>query len=448
MKKLLLLALLFFILFSSPVQAQFFRMKNSEPANYAKDVPVTTDIRVIFNYRINTSMLRRDILFEGTNRNPVPTDVTFSDLEDAVYIHPKEPLKPGTYYTVNLRWITAVSGAVLAEHHSFLHFTTAGGRFHCIGYVVPSELTLAPGGFTDVIYNFIENGGGLAEVMRCKLAYEDLQGRELLSSTEEMKLIINSNQTTKLNSSIAMPRELGTALLGQTLYVRRIFEGLDHDNNRIEIRTGAKVTVGTDGLMAEKLAASVLSPEYGAIVPKNSIIPVQASVSGGPGTEIHGCWVLNGDPMGFFVQKADERGEARVTVSDRAFALKEGVNTLALQVISPDNRKSEDIEYVVSASPVVVPYPLQPKRSVVFDRTLSTAPTFRWSMAHGAVSYKIAIGKTPNPTEWHSVDSNMYTPNWVKWSDLGTGTFYWSVKAVFTGNKEGAPSEAYSFTIQ
>ena len=452
MKFLLTLSIVLCVFFSftDSAQAQWFSVKKSDPAKGEKNVPLNKIIEVHFTEPLNTARINTGLLVEMPSKSPVPVNLTYSEDRKTMYIHPKSMLKRGAYYVITLSTIQSINTKPIHQYHSNIDFTTVGGQFFCVAYATPSEVLISPGGFKDITYSFMEQGGGWGEIMRCSLIYEDSAGRELIRNTEEMKLIIPDKQTVKLNSTISMPVELGNSILGSTIYIRRVFEGLDHDNNRITIRTGVKVTVGHAPQVSSNLNEILIkSPEYGSVIPKESIIPIEGSIRGVPGTQIHGCWLFNGTPMGFFSGNIPESGELKQTISDRAFASKDGFASIALQMISPDKKTSDRIDYMVSASPLNFCVLMQPKSGAIFKKTSSVPPSFRWSMVQGAVSYKAAISQSRDMQNavWVNVDNNIYTPDWVKWSSLGTGTFYWSVRPIFPGNKEGSPASALPFSI-
>lgn len=452
MKFLLTLSVTFCIILSFTVSAhaQWFSVKKSSPAKGEKDVPLDKIIEINFTEALNTSRINTGLLVEMPSKSSVPANLTYSEDRKTMYIHPKSLLKRGAYYVITLSTIESISTKPIHQYHSNIDFTTVGGQFFCVAYATPSEIFISPGGFKDVTYSFIEQGGGWGEIMRCSLVYEDSSGRELIRNTEEMKLIIPDKQTVKLNSTVSMPLELGNQILGQTIYIRRIFEGLDHENNRLTIRTGVKATVGQAPQAATSMNEILIkSPEYGSVIPRESIIPIEGVIRGVPGTQIHGCWLFNGTPMGFFASTIPPSGELKQTISDRSFASKDGYASISLQMISPEKKTSDRVDYMVSSSPLSSCILMQPKSGAIFKKSSSTPPNFRWSMVQGAISYKVAISKSRDIQNavWVNVDNNLYVPDWVKWSSLGVGTFYWSVKPIFPGNKEGDASPSLSFSI-
>ncbi len=436
---------------AQPAQAQWFTVRKSDPQKGQKDVPLDKMITITFSEPLHIININSNLLVEMPSKSPVPANLTYSDDFRTMYITPKSLLKRGTYYVISLAGIKSAKAKEIYNYQESIDFTTVGGQFFCVAYATPSEVFISPGGFKDVVYSFIEQGGGWGEIMRCQIIYEDANGRELLRNTEEMKLILPDKQTTKLSSAISMPADLGKPLLGQTIHIRRIFEGLDHDNNKITIRTGVKATVGEAPSVAISSSNSITvrAPEYGAVIPRDSIIPIEGIIKWQPGSEVHGCWLFNGSPMGFFAATVPASGELKQTISDRAFAQKDGRASVALQMISPDKKTSEKVEYIVSSSPLKAPIIMEPKEGSIFKKTASAPPTVRWSMVQGAISYKIAISanKSMSGATWISADNNFYTPDWVKWSSFGAGTMYCSVKPIYPDNREGEQSAPISFSI-
>lgn len=435
---------------SSSSHAQFFRITSSTPTFGATDVPLNTPIVIHFSESINTHSVPACVFFEGTTTNTVASSITYSDDERTMTITPRVPLKPGTFYVVYLQGIQSTSSTVIAHTKHKIEFTTKGGHLNIMAYVTPSELTLPGGGYKEVTYSFIETGGGLAQLVRDTLIYEDMNGMAISRNVENINIIVQANQTTKYRASISIPNEIGNLKMGQTIIVRRIFEGLDHSGNRLEYRTGVRVNI--TGLTTTSFTVKELSirlPEYGMVVPKDSMINAEARIKVSGSGDLHGTWNIDGQPKVFFVVKSTAGESVQVTSADKAFAEIEGKHTLNLQLISPEKKVSEEIVYIVCSSPVVIPILLCPSQGAAFGGLTGSAPIFRWSMNPSAVAYKIAIGKNKDlkNDEWIRVETNAWTPNWVKWSALGSGTFYWSVKPIFYNEKEGPASEASSFTI-
>ncbi|MDQ7822606.1 MAG: Ig-like domain-containing protein [Candidatus Eremiobacteraeota bacterium] len=440
-----------FLLFTAlPASAQFFNITSSSPRHGSIDVPLDVSLFVNFNHQIRVQSIRKDILFEGTTGKAVPTEVTYSDTEETIYIHPKIPLKPGTYYVIYLQDVQATSSSILHHDHNTIGFTTRGGHLQVATYVSPAELTLPPGGVKDVTYTFIETGGGLAELMQSILVYEDSGGRLLSKSSETMKLIIGGNKTTKFPSSIAIPQDVGTMMKGQTIMVRRTFVGLDHDANKIELRTGARVTITDPTAPSIRInEVAIKAPEYGMMIPKGSIISAEGRIRGIGSGDIHGSFILNGKPLSFFVAKMQNGEMVKVLASEKAFAETEGKNTLSMQLISPEKRVSEEVDYFVATSPSALPILIKPADASSFTLPGGTPPLFRWSSNPSAVAYFIAIGKnrTFAKEDWIKCETNSYTPDWVKWGNLGSGSFYWAVKPIFYNSQEGKESSPFTFTI-
>jgi len=431
-------------------QAQFFNIDKSTPGDNSRDVPVDTPIIVHFNYSLDTISVPRDILYEGSTQNSVPVHVRFEDEDETLLIIPKAPLKPGTYYVINLVGVHSNIGSILNPMRNRVSFTTKGGRLSVVTYVTPNELTLPPGGYQDVVYSFIEAGGGLGEILKCTLIYEDSSGRQISSNSENMNLVLKGNQTTKYRSTVAIPQDVGNFTLGQQIIVRRIFAGLDHESNKFEFRTGVKVNVLNPQAPMGRIAEVTMKiPQAGMMVPKDSIINAEAIVRGSGSGEIHGSWNFDGKPLSFFVLKMANSESVKVTTQDKILARDEGKHTLSVQLISPEKKSSEEIIYIVAASPSPVPVLLKPPQGAAFSGLTSTAPTFQWSQNPSAVAYKVAMGKTKDfkSADWVRIESNTWTPDWVKWSGLGSGTFYWAVKPIFMNNQDGPSSEVGTFTI-
>ncbi|GEM_PF-1927659 len=438
------------VICSTAAWAQFFNIDKSIPGDGSRDVPVDTQIIVHFNYSLDIHSVPRTILYEGTTQKPVPVDVRFDNDEETLLLVPKTPLKPGTYYVINLVGIHSTASALLNPIRNRISFTTKGGRLSVVTYVTPNELTLPPGGYQDVIYSFIEAGGGLGEILQCTLVYEDSGGRQISRNTENMNLVLRGNQTTKFRSTVAIPQDVGSFSLGQTIVVRRIFVGLDSESNRFEYRTGVKVNIlnpqSPTGSITE---VSLKIPQPGMMVPRDSIISAEAIIKGSGSGDIHGSWNFDGKPLSFFVQKMTNSETVKVTTQDKVLAQSEGKHTLSLQLISPEKKSSEEVMYLVSATPSVIPVPLKPPQGAVFSGVASKAPSFQWSQSPSAVAYKVAISRTKDfkNNDWVRIESNTWTPDWVKWSGLGSGTFYWAIKPILLNNQEGPISEVYTFTI-
>lgn len=428
---------------------QFMKILSTSPAHNQKNVPLDQIVVIKFKRPIQTNVVNPNMIFEVQSKSPVKSTISFSDDRKTVFIAPNQPLKRNTYYMVTL-------GTLMSDMDSRdvrtpdLRFCTIGGTFRCIAYTKPSEVILPPGAFIDVLYKFTETGGGIGEIKRCKLSYETLNGQEISNSMNEMKLFIKDKETVTLPASISIPMELGNRLKGSTIYIRRIFEGVDGDNNFFTIRTGIKATIADNvNLSNNNWSVAMTSPEYGSVVPKGSIISVEAKINGIPNSDVHGCWVVNGNPTGFFASKTDMNGVLKQSLSDKFFAVNSGTYSVALQLVTPVKMTSEPIEYIVSASPVNSPILMYPKPSQIFKRSSSQAPSFKWCSVLGAVSYKFAISKKREDSSkvWIDCETNKYTPNWVKWSDLGTGSFYWFVKPVYPDGKVGNESPASMFMI-
>ncbi|MGV8123297.1 MAG: Ig-like domain-containing protein [Candidatus Xenobiia bacterium LiM19] len=438
------------VICSNAAWAQFFNIEKSVPGEGSRDVPVDTPIIVHFNYSLNTISVPRDILYEGSTHRAVPVDVRFEDEDETLLIVPKAPLKPGTFYVINLIGIHSVASALLNPMRNRVSFTTKGGRLSVVTYVTPNELTLPPGGYQDVVYSFIEAGGGLGEILKCTLVYEDSGGRQLSSNTENMNLVLRGSQTTKFRSTVAIPQDVGSFALGQTITVRRIFAGLDHESNKFEFRTGVKVNILNPQAPAGRIAEVLLKiPQPGMMIPKDSIISAEGLIKGSGSGDIHGSWNFDGKPLSFFVQKMTNSETVKVTTQDKVLAQTEGKHTLSIQLISPEKKSSEEVIYLVSSAPSAIPIPLKPLQGAVFSGIASTAPTFQWSQNPSAVAYKVAISRTKDfkSTDWIRIESNTWTPDWVKWSGLGSGIFYWAIKPILFNNQEGPSSEVCTFTI-
>lgn len=453
-RKVLSFAVLsFLVLFLLPggACAQFVRPIGSTPANGATDVPLDTPIRVHFSFSLNNTSVSRDILFEGTTHRVVPTSILFSDDDTTITIIPKTSLKPGTYYVINLHGIASQGSLLIDPWLKNISFTTKGGHLSVITYVSPNEITMPPGGFQDVSYSFIESGGGLAEIMQDTLIYEDSGGRSISKTTEKIQIIIRNNQTTKYRASISIPQEVGNYVMGQTITVRRIFEGLDHEGNRVQYRTGVKVNILNPSMPAVSITAiEIKIPEFGAMVPVDSIIPLEARIRGEGSGDIHGSWNLDGEPKAFFVAKMTNGEAVKVCAAEKAFAQAEGKHRLAIQLIAPEKKKTEEIIYVVCSAPTPTPILLMPEEGAAFSSLTTTPPRFRWSANPSATAYRIALGKSKNfqASDWIPVDTNSWTPDFARWSAMGSGTFYWAVKPVLYNKQEGPVSEAQSFSIK
>ena len=436
---------------ASPASAQWMKSVETIPWQGQKDVPLDQVIVIRFKQRPSKAIVNSDLLYELPSKTPVSTQISYSDDGRTVFITPRAPLRRNTYYSVNIAsLLSEYEGRDIYDKN--IEFTTVGGVFRCIAYSVPPEATIPPGGFRDVVYNFIESGGGLGEVKRCTLVYETEQGQEISRSSEEMKLILKDKQTVKFPSTVSVPKAIGEQVRGKVIYIRRLFEGVDGDGNFFTIRTGIKTLVmepssGTG--MTGLVRASIQSPETGAVVPKGAIVPAKCAISGTPGQQVHGCWIVNGVPCGFFADSLDNNGILRKSFSDKSLAAKEGVNSVALQIISPEKITSEPCEYIVSATPVQIPVLLSPKPSQVFRKGLAQPPTFIWSDVTGAMSYKFTIStKRPDSSsQWISLDVNRHTPDRGRWGGLGSGVFYWAVIPVFPGGKDGTPSAVGTFMI-
>ncbi len=426
----------------SQANAQWMKVVRTNPAKGQKDVPLEQVIMIEFNRPVMRAVANSDLLVELPSKLPVPAVLSFSDDSKTVFITPRAPLKRNTYYSVNL--FSLMSAVEQRNPYvSNLDFITEGGVFKCVCYSTPSEISLYPGGFQDIVYTFMESGGGIGEVKRCSLIYETLDGREISRSSEEMKLLLKDKETVKLPASVSLPREIGESLKGQSIYIRRIFEGVDGEGRFFSLRTGIKTSVALQPPSQGSLSswsASVLSPDYGAVIPVGSFVSAECRIVGTPNSPIHGCWIVNGSPTGFFADSTDNSGVLKKTYTDKSLASNSGTYSIAVQVISPEKFVSDTYEYIVSSSPISSPVLMYPKPSQVFKQNSSSAPTFRWSNAQGALSYKIMISKDRNSGVWIEAPNNMYTPNWVKWSGFGSGVFYWGVKPVFPGGKEGEPS--------
>jgi hypothetical protein len=448
---LLLVSSFFFLLLCGAGHAQSFRMVSVSPKNGAKDVSVDTQIVIRFNYSVNTYSVPRNILYEATTANEMPVDLFFSDGDEKLTIIPRGQLRPGTQYFVKIVGVQATSSALMDVTTPIILFTTAGGNFMVVPFVSPAEVTLPPGGFADATYSFIESGGGIAEVLQIQLIYEDSNGRQISKSAEEVKFLIRSSQTTRHRATVSVPKEVGSFALGQSIMVRRIFIGVDAVGNRIELKTGTKVNVATLDTPALRISeVAVRVPEFGMMIPKDSIIAAEARIKGAGSGDIHGSWSLDGKPLTFFVAKMNNSGTVNVQAADRAFATGEGKHTLSLALISPEKKNSEEIIYLVTTAPSPIPVLLRPAADAVFSSLSGTPPVFRWSQNPSALSYKIALGRnrTFKADEWVKTETNLWTPDWAKWSALGAGTFYWSVRPVLYNNQEGPVSEPSSFTIK
>ncbi len=451
MKVLNTIAIIFFFLFIcfSNGYCQFMKVVSTVPVNNQKDVPLDQVIVIRFKQPLRKNIANPDLIFEVQSKTPVKSTLSFSDDKRTIFVTPNEPLKRNTYYMVNIT--TLVSDMELRDFYTKdVHFTTIGGNFRCIAYSTPAEITLPPGGFKDVLYKFTETGGGIGEIKRCKLSYETLNGQEISNSMNEMKLFIKDKETVTLPASISIPIELGNRLKGSTIYIRRIFEGVDGDNNYFTIRTGIKTTIADNiNVSNNNWKATVTSPEYGAVVPKGSIISVESVLNGVPNSQVHGCWVVNGTPTGFFAANTDVNGRLKQSFSDKFLAANSGTYSVALQIISPVKMTCEPIEYIVSASPVNSPILMYPKPSQIFKKNSSNTPSFKWASTLGAISYKFAISKKREDASkvWVDCTTNSYTPTWVKWSELETGTFYWFVKPVFPDGKVGNEAPPSMFMI-
>ena len=426
------------------------KLQSSSPTDNQRDVPLDQIVVLKFKQPLTSQFINPDLIFEVQSKKSVKADITFSEDKRIIFITPKEPLKRNTFYVVRLNLLN--SHMELRDTYTKdIYFTTIGGNFRCIAYTNPAVLILPRVGFRDVMYKFPEIGGGLREIRRCKLSYETLNGQEISKSVDEMRLVIKDKETVTLPASVSIPLELGDKLKGSTIYIRRIFEGVDSENNVFSIRTGIKTTIAdnVDLSVNNSWKPLVTSPEYGTVIPKGSIIPVECKISGVPNTEVHGCWLVNGTPTGFFAGNTDLNGTLRQSLSDKFFASNSGTYSVALQIISPVKVTSEPVEYIVSASPINSPILMYPKPSQIFKKSTSKSPSFRWCSVLGAVSYKFAISKKreDNSKVWIDCETNMHTPTWVKWGELGTGTFYWSVKPVYPDGKVGNESPASMFMI-
>lgn len=442
---------LFFLISALPASAQWCRVLSSDPPHGAKDVPLTKVITITFSEPLRPAGISSNFLIEMPAKRAVPLSMTFSDDMKTIYLRPNEPLKRGTYYVVSLAGIESAKTHAVNKYHNYIDFTTVGGQFFCLAYATPSQLELAPGGFHDVVYSFVEKGGGWGEIMRCVQVYEDMSGRELMRNSEQMKLIIPDKQTVKLSSSISIPADLGNRLKGSTVMVRRIFEGLDHDNNKVELRTGVQVRIAipsysitsgaTPTMATGKL--SVLTPQYGAVIPQGSYIPIEATIKATPRTAVHGCWIYDGTPMGFFADTIPQNGILRRKIADKLFAAVSGIHRVAIQTISPQKATSETLEYIVTQAPMSTTILMQPKHDATFRKMVSTPPTFRWSIVQSAVSYKIYFSTDVafKKSKIYTSESNQFTPDWVKWGALGEGHIYWRVAPVLSGGTEGTPSK-------
>lgn len=447
---LLILCALFFFSMGGTGFCQFFRISGSVPGNGASDVPLDTPIKVYFNQSLAERSIPQDILYEGTTERVIPTSVYYSEDSHMITIVPKVTLKPGTYYIIKLMGIQATTSWILNPWSTSVTFTTKGGKLSVIPYATPSELTLPPGGFSDVTYSFIESGGGLGEIVQSTLIYEDASGRTISKSEEKASIIIRNNQTTKFHASISIPKEVGQYAQGQTITVRRIFTGLDHDGNRLQLRTGVKVNLISAMLSNLKLSEiSINVPEFGMLVPKDSIIPAEASIKGTGSGDIHGSWTLDGEPKSFFVATMVNGGTVKVTAGEKAFAELEGRHTLSIQIITPEKLKTEDVIYIVCSTPSPKPVLLKPDTNSSFSSLTGTPPRFRWSSIPAAIGYRIAVGKSQDlkGAEWIPVETNSWTPDWNRWSTLGKGTFYWAVKPILYNKQEGPLSDVSTFTL-
>lgn len=432
---------------SQEAEAQWMDRVSTIPKHRAKNVPLDQVIVLRFRNRVNPTVDGNGgVLYELQSKKAVKTTIGYSDDFRTVTITPAEPLKRNTFYSVSFNGLLS-SVERKNMYDGDLQFTTIGGNFRCLAYTFPSEATLPPGGFMDVVYNFKESGGGLGEVKRCTLVYETENGQEISRSSDDMRLILKDMETVKFPSTISVPRNIGEQMKGSKIFIRRLFEGVDSEGNFFTIRTGIKTLIADRQASAAvsegtSYRASVSDPDPGAVIPKGSLIPAQCSISGIPGQQVHGCWVINGVPGGFFSEIIPQSGKLKKTFSDRAMASKDGINSLAVQIISPEKYLSETCEYIVSSSPIDSPVIIAPKNSQIFRKNISKAPTFVWANANGALSYKITISKDKTPdssAKWTDVEINRYTPNWINWGNLGSGVFYWSVKAVFPGGKESNP---------
>ncbi len=437
-------------------QAQWMSITKSTPARGQKNVPLNQIITLHFSESVPSLTTPDNILIEMPSKSSVPVNVSFSENGKTMYLQPKSPLKRGTYYVISLDGIESRASNPVNAYQNNIDFTTEGGQFFCVAYASPSEIYLAPGGFRDIVYTFIEQGGGWGEIMRCKVVYENSSGQELLRNTEELKLIIPDKQTLKFPSSVLMPKDLGSNIMGQTITIRRIFEGLDHDNNQISIRTGVKVKVGNPpssipDSFSERSASDRLyisTPVYGSVIPRNSMIPLEGIIQGRPGTQIHGCWLFNGTPMGFFASSVPSSGVLKQIVTDKMFAASDGRHNIALQIISPEKAISEKIEYIVASQPINTPVLMTPKPGELFKT--GDIPVLRWSEVPGAVSYKISLSTDRNMkgSVWIDSGRNVYTPSQSWLANFTTRTIYWSVKPVFPGNKEGQAVPPFQFTLR
>jgi len=447
----LFLCSLFGMLLCGVCHGQFFNMVSSTPKNGATDVPVDTPIIIRFNHSLRTASVPRSLLYEVTTSKEVPVALQFTNGDEAIVIIPKVPLMPGTQYIINLTGISSTFISILHHDSCTVRFTTKGGHFLAVPYVSPAEATLPPGGFTDATYNFIEGGGGLAEILQVILLYEDGSGRQLSKAAEEVKFLIRANQSTKYRATVSVPKEVGDFAMGQTIMVRRVFIGVDQQGNRVELKTGTRVNVANPTAPALRISEiAVMVPDFGMVVPKDSIITAEARIKGAGSGEIHGSWALDGQPLSFFVARMNNSETVNVQAAEKAFAAAEGKHTLSLHLISPEKKSSEEVIYIVSSSPGGALVLLKPSPGASFSSVSGTPPVFRWSQNPRALAYRVAVGKSRafKPEEWVKTDSNAWNPDWVRWSALGPGTFYWAVKPVLENNKEGPPCEPSTFTIQ
>jgi hypothetical protein len=444
--------LCFLLFFEAGGQAygQFFRIASSTPRNNAKDVPLDTPIIIHFNYSVNRNTISTKVLSEGGTSSFLPVSLLYSNNDEELAIVPGARLKPGTTYVINLQDSQATSSSILDPWASIITFTTKGGHFSAVSYVSPDELTISPGGYSEVTYCFIEKGGGLAEIVQSLLVFEDMSGRQVSKSVETVKFVIKDGQTTKQRMTIAIPGDVGNLMMGKTIMARRIFVGLDHEGNKVELRTGVKVAIphpSSSKLMIKDIQIKV--PEYGMVVPRDSIITLEAQIRATGSGDIHGSWNLDGQPTSFFVARTTGGDTAQVTAADKAFAQNDGKHRLTLQVISPEKKVSEEVLYIVSSTQMAAPLLLIPAQGASFSNARGAPPIFRWSLNPSAGGYKIALGKAKDlkNAEWIRTETNSWIPTSVKWTSLGTGTFFWAVRPVLYNNQEGPASEAFTFTL-
>jgi hypothetical protein len=443
----MLLLVLLLLLGSERAYGQFFNISHSTPANNAKDVPLDTPIIVRFNYSVNRNTVSGKVLSEAGTSAIVPVSLRYSNNDEELAIVPAAPLKPGTTYILNFLNSMATSSSFVDPWHCTITFTTKGGHFSALSYVSPDELTLAPGGYGEVTYNFIEKGGGLAEIVQSLLVFEDMSGRQISRSVETVKFVLRAGQTTKQGMSIAVPSDVGNLMMGKTIMARRIFVGLDHEGNRIELRTGIKVNVLDPSVARLKInELRIKVPEYGMVIPRDSIITMEAQIRAAGGGDIHGSWNLDGQPVSFFVAKMAGNDTVNVTAADKVFAQAEGKHSVMVQVIAPEKKASEEVLYVVSATQMAAPLLLVPAQGAALR---GTPPVFRWSLNPSATAYKIAVGKTRDlkNAAWIKTETNAWTPPSATWGSLGTGTFFWAVRPILYNNQEGPSSEAFTFTL-